>query len=114
MDVESILTRWLAPPAQDVALHALVCLLRAVEIDVCGRGNNAEGLDATGRAASMDAEREGQTVVTEEGVLSLVLRACSVFENQAEVVKACCMLMRVGVQCSLRCGGAEVGTRSLC
>jgi len=78
---------------------------------VCGRGSDTDGLNAAGTAASIDAEREGQAVVVEEGVLSLVLRACSVFQNQAEVVKACCMLMKVGVQCSLRCGGAEVSTR---
>ncbi len=111
-DGETIhITRWLAPTAQDVALHALVCLLRAVEVDVCGRGSNTDDLDAAGRVASINAEREGQAMVMEEGVLSLVLRACSVFQNQAEVVKACCMLMRVGVQCSLPCGGTEVGTQ---
>ena len=107
--VPTFVTRRQTPTAQDVALHALVCLLRAVEVDVCGR-SNTDGLDMVSGVPCIDEGREGQAAVMEEGVLSLVLRACSVFQNQADVVKACCMLMRVSVQCSLRGGWAQVRT----
>lgn len=39
-------------------------------------------------------------MATEKGVLLLVLKACDVFIAQAQVVIACCILMRIGVRYS--------------
>lgn len=99
--------RWLAPPAQDVASYALVCLLRAAEVDVCGL-KEIDSLDTGGRELDIDTAGGGRAIVMEEGVLLLVLRACAMFQDHDGVVKACCMLMRVGVQCSLSGGEPKV------
>eukprot|EP00752_Nemacystus_decipiens_P007273 g6510.t1 len=96
--------RWLAPSAQDIASYALVCLLRAAEVDVCGH-TEVDCLDTGGRVMDTDTAGGGKAIVMEEGVLLLILRACAMFQNHDGVVKACCMLMRVSVQCSLS-GGA--------
>lgn len=103
----TFLFRWLAPAAQDTALHALVCLLRAVEVDVCCH-REIDSLDTGGRVLDIDTVGGGRAVAMEEGVLLLVLKACAMFQDHEGVVKACCMLMRVGVQCSLNGGGTKV------
>ena len=46
-------------------------------------------------------------VATEKGVLLLVLKACDVFNAQAQVVTTCCMLMRIGVRYSEQGEGDE-------
>ena len=96
--------RWLAPAAHEVALHALVCLLRAAEVDLCGHGST----NRLQTELDMDTVGGGRAVVMEEGVLLLVLNACAKFEDHGDVVKICCMLMRVGVMCALHGEGAEV------
>lgn len=104
---DTLLFRWLVPAAQDIALHALVCLLRAAEIDVCGH-READNGDTGGRVLDVDTAGGGRAVLMEEGVLLLILRACAMFQDHHGVVKACCMLMRVGVQCSLSGEGPKV------
>lgn len=99
--------RWLAPPAQDIASYALVCLLRAAEVDVCGY-KDVDYLDTGGRVLDIDTAGGGRAVVMEGSVLLLILKACAMFQDHDEVVKACCMLMRVGVQCSLSGGEPKV------
>lgn len=100
--------RWLTPAAQDVALHALVCLLRAAEVDVCGH-METDTLDAGGgRVLDSDNADGGRAVLMKDCVLLLILRTCAMFQDHDGVVKACCMLMRVGVQCSLSDGGPKV------
>lgn len=83
-----------------------MCLLRAAEVEVCGH-KEIGSLDTGGRVLDIDTAGGGRTVVMEEGVLLLILRACAVFQDHDGVVKACCMLMRVGVQCSLSGGGGS-------
>lgn len=77
-----------------------MCLLRAAEVDVCGY-KEIDRLDTGGGVLGIDTAGGGRAVVMEEGVLLLILRACAMFHDHDGVVKACCMLMRVGVQCSL-------------
>lgn len=97
--------RWQAPAAHCVALHALVCLLRAVEVDACGQKADAPD---TGEAPSDCRQGLGaRGVATEKGVLLLVLKACDVFNAQAQVVTTCCMLMRIGVRYSEQDEGDE-------
>ncbi|CAM9265082.1 unnamed protein product, partial [Laminaria digitata] len=90
--------RWRAPAAHCVALHALVCLLRAVEVDACGQ--KADTPDTGGTASDCSKGLGARGVATEKGVLLLVLKACDVFNAQAQVVTTCCMLMRIGVRYS--------------
>lgn len=92
---------------QETALHALVCLLRAAEVDVCVL-SEIDSLEASGQDLDIDTAGAGRAVVMEEGVVLLILRACAMFQYHDGVVKACCMLMRVGVMCSLGGGGSEV------
>lgn len=90
--------RWQAPEAHCVALHALVCLLRAVEVDACGQ--KADTPDTGGTASDCSKGLGARGVATEKGVLLLVLKACDVFNAHAQVVTTCCMLMRIGVRYS--------------
>ncbi|CAB1112283.1 unnamed protein product [Ectocarpus sp. CCAP 1310/34] len=94
---------WLAPAAHEVALHALVCLLRAAEVDLCGHSST----NRLQTELDMDTVGGGRAVVMEEGVLLLVLKACARFQDHGDVVKICCMLMRVGVMCALHGAGFE-------
>lgn len=97
-----VLFRWLIPAAHDVALHALVCLLRAAEVDIIGHSK-------TDIVWNIDpGVGGGRAVAMERGVLLLVLRVCATFQHHSEVIKACCLLMRIGVQCSLHGGGSKV------
>lgn len=99
--------RWLRPASQDVALHALVCLLRAAEVDLCGDGDTGSP-EPSGTQLHIEPAGGGRAVVKEEGVLVLILRACKMFQDRGEVVKACCMLMRAGVRGYLHRGRLEV------
>lgn len=96
--------RWLAPAAHEVALHALVCFLRAAEVDLCGHSSTTR----LQTELDMDSVGGGRAVVMEAGVLLLVLQACAKFQDHGDVVKICCMLMRVGVMCALHGEGVEV------
>lgn len=88
-----------------------MCLLRAAEVDIFGH-SKTDSLDTGGVELDIDtAVGGGRAVVMVEGVLLLVLRACAMFQDHNEVVKACCMLMRIGVQCSLYGGGSKVKHR---
>lgn len=82
-------------------------MLRAAEVDVCGH-RGLDRLDSGGRVLNADTAGGGKAVVMEERVLLLVLRACAMFQDHDGAVKACCMLMRVGVQCALTGGGPKV------
>ncbi|CAM9116501.1 unnamed protein product, partial [Hapterophycus canaliculatus] len=99
-------SRWLEPAPQDVALHALVCLLRATEVDLCGDGDK-DNPEPGSHQLHVDTAGRGREVVKGKGVLLLALQACNMFQDRGEVVKACCMLMRVGVSCSLQDGGPK-------
>lgn len=113
-----------------VALHALVSLVRAAEVDSCGQlnyylGNSASNIndDDTEGSQTDDnnlpgnekgtinsdvngnlsgAVRTARAVLAEEGVLVALLRACERFNDDAHVVAASCMLMRVGVTYALQ------------
>lgn len=98
------LFRWLAPAAHEVAFHALVCLLRAAEVGLCGHSST----NRLQTALDMDTVGGGRAVVMEEGVPLLLLKACAKFQDHGDVVKICCMLMRVGVMCALHGEGFEV------
>ncbi|CAM9102946.1 unnamed protein product [Scytosiphon promiscuus] len=91
---------------ESIALHALVCLLRAAEVDLCGDGNTGSP-EPSAAQLHIDPAGGGRAVMMEQRVLVLVLRACSTFQHQGDAVKACCMLMRAGVRCSLHGGGPE-------
>lgn len=83
-----------------------MCLLRAAEIDTVDGSTTGILWDiGTGVGG-------GRAVAMVKGVLLLILRACEMFQDQSEVVKACCVLMRVGAQCSLHDGGSEVKHRA--
>lgn len=94
-------SRWIAPDAQTVALHALVCLLSAAKVDKFDAADVGVGHNNTTNAwyESSDAEG-GRLVLAEEAVLLLVLQACEVFRGRHEVVTACCMLMTLGARFS--------------
>ncbi|CBN77147.1 expressed unknown protein [Ectocarpus siliculosus] len=102
-DMRTVPKRWLAPAAHEVALHTLVCLLRAAEVDLCGHN----GTHRLQTELDVDTVGGGRAVVMEEGVLLLILKACAKFQDHGDVVKICCMLMRVGVMCALHGEGFE-------
>ncbi|CAM9137443.1 unnamed protein product [Ectocarpus sp. 13 AM-2016] len=102
-DMRTVPKRWLAPAAHEVALHALVCLLRAAEVDLCGHSST----NRLPTELERDTVGGGRAVVMEESVLLLLLKACVKFQDHGDVVKICCMLMRVGVMCALHGAGFE-------
>lgn len=94
-------SRWVAPDAHTVALHALVCLLSAAEVDEFDAADVGVGHNNTINARYEGSDAEGaRLVLAEEPVLLLVLQACEMFRGRHEVVTACCMLMTLGARFS--------------